>query len=83
MAICRSAQGQLSATWLENARKANPNAKNLVILTKRPKLKADQSRAAKSFGKTKCRVGMTALVTDEVLPTFGYLSQFCTHTTIE
>lgn len=79
MAIDAKLRQQISKTWLDAERQAHPDRQNLVIVTKRPKLKRDQESLALRFGKTKCRVGMAALVDDKELPTFAAFAKYCTH----
>lgn len=82
MAIERSLLGRLSKTWLEAQKKAKPKAKHLVVVTKRPKLIADQKSIAKVFGKTKCHAGLAVLVTEEELGHFAAYAKYCTHAEI-
>ena len=82
MAIERSLLGQLSKTWLEAEKKAKPEAKHLVVVTKRPKLVRDQKSISKLFGKTKCRAGMAVLLTEDQLDGFAAFAKYCTHNEI-
>jgi hypothetical protein len=77
MAIDRSVLGRVSKKWFEAERKARPDAKHLVMLTKRPTLIADQELVARLFGKTKCRSGLVALVEEKDLPKFHCVRLFC------
>ncbi len=77
MAIDRSVMSRVSKTWFDAQRKANPAAKHLVFVTKRPTLLADQAMITKLFGKTKCRSGMAALVEEKDLAKFNCVRLFC------